>query len=129
VLSIVRWNWRQPDWPNFVYDATRLRGREDQFLKGAGILVGVMAHLDADDRQKLSIELMAQEAVDSSAIEGEILDRASVQSSVAKHLGFKADHRRANAAEAGLQNSWRISSAAIASRSAMPCCSIGTPYS
>ena len=97
----MRWNWQQPDWPNFAYDATRLRGREDQFLKGAGILVGVMAHLDANDRQTLSIELMAPEDVDSSAIEGEILDRASVQSSVAKHLGIKADHRRANAAEAG----------------------------
>ncbi|WP_374593604.1 Fic family protein [Sphingosinicella sp.] len=95
------WNWQQPDWPNFAYDVKRLRSREDKFLKGAGILVGVMAHLDSDDRQNLSIELMAQEAVDSSAIEGEILDRASVQSSVAKHLGIKADHRRANAAEAG----------------------------
>lgn len=97
----MRWNWQQSDWPHFAYDAMRLRSREDQFLKGAGFLVGVMAHLDADDRQNLSIELMAQEAVDSSAIEGEILDRASVQSSVAKHLGIKADHRRANAAEAG----------------------------
>lgn len=97
----MRWNWQQPDWPNFAYDPRRLRSREDQFLKGAGVLVGVMAHLDADDRQNLSIELMAQEAVDSSAIEGEILDRASVQSSVAKHLGIKTDHRRVNAAEAG----------------------------
>lgn len=97
----MRWNWQQPDWPNFTYDVKRLRSSEDKFLKGAGILVGVMAHLDSDDRQNLSIELMAQEAVDSSAIEGEILDRASVQSSVAKHLGIKADHRRANAAEAG----------------------------
>ncbi|MEV4932164.1 Fic family protein [Sphingobium sp. LMA1-1-1.1] len=97
----MRWNWQQPDWPNFAYDAKRLRSREDRFLKGAGVLVGVMAHLDSDDRQNLTIELMAQEAVDSSAIEGEILDRASVQSSVAKHLGIKADHRRANAAEAG----------------------------
>lgn len=97
----MRWNWQQPDWPNFAYDAKRLRSREDQFLKGAGILVGAMSHLDADDRQNLSIELLAQEAVDSSAIEGEILDRASVQSSVARHLGIVADHRRANAAEAG----------------------------
>jgi Fic family protein len=97
----MRWNWQQPDWPNFAYDAKRLRSREDQFLKGAGILVGAMSHLHANDRQNLSIELLAQEAVDSSAIEGEILDRASVQSSVAKHLGIAADHRRANAAEAG----------------------------
>lgn len=97
----MRWNWQQPDWPNFAYDAKRLRSREDQFLKGAGILVGAISHLHADDRQNLSIELLSQEAVDSSAIEGEILDRASVQSSVAKHLGITADHRRANAAEAG----------------------------
>ena len=97
----MRWNWQRPDWPNFAYDAQRLRSRENQLLKGAGILVGVISHLDVEDRQNLSIELMAQEAVDSSAIEGEILDRASVQSSVAKHLGIKADHRRANAAEAG----------------------------
>ena len=69
----MRWNWQQSDWPNFAYDATYLRSREDRFLKGAGMLVGVMAHLDADDRQNLSIELIAQEAVDSSAIEGEIL--------------------------------------------------------
>lgn len=97
----MRWNWQQPDWPNFVYDAQRIRSREDRFLKGAGVLVGVLSHLNAGDRQNLSVELMAQEAVESSAIEGEILDRASVQSSVAKHLGIKADHRRANAAEAG----------------------------
>src|SRR3546814_16435214 len=31
----------------------------------------------------------------------EILDRASVQSSLARHLGFAADQRRASAAEAG----------------------------
>ena len=97
----MRWNWQQADWPNFAYDAKRLRSREDRFLKGAGILVGVMAHLEAGDRQTLSVELMVQEAIDSSAIEGEILDRASVQSSVAKYLGIKVDHRRANAAEAG----------------------------
>lgn len=63
--------------------------------------MGSMAHLADEDRQSLTISLIAQEAVDSSAIEGEVLDRASVQSSVARHLGIKADQRRANAAEAG----------------------------
>ena len=61
---------------------------EDRFLKGAGVTVGTMAHLADTDRDSLTISLIAQEAVDSSAIEGEILDRASVQSSVAKHLGM-----------------------------------------
>ncbi|WP_199556456.1 Fic family protein [Sandaracinobacteroides hominis] len=97
----MRWNWQQPDWPQFTYDAEALRLQEQQFLKGAGIVLGAMAHLDGEDRQGLMIAMIAEEAVDSSAIEGEFLDRASVQSSVAQHLGIKADVRRASAAEAG----------------------------
>jgi Fic family protein len=95
------WNWQQSDWPKFSYDPARLRSLEDRFLHGAGVAVGAMAHLGEDDRAGLTISLIAQEAVDTSAIEGEVLDRASVQSSVARHLGIKADQRRASAAEAG----------------------------
>ena len=69
--------------------------------KGSGVVIGALHHLDADARDGLTIELISQEVVDSSAIEGEILDRASVQSSLARHLGFAADQRRASAAEAG----------------------------
>src|SRR3546814_239923 len=73
----------------------------DLFLKGSGVVIGALHHLDAGKRDGLTIELISQEVVDSSAIEGEILDRASVQSSLARHLGFAADQRRASAAEAG----------------------------
>jgi Fic family protein len=97
----MRWNWQLPDWPNFRFDADRIRAREAQFLKGSGVVIGSLHHLDEGERDGLTIELMSQEAVDSSAIEGEILDRASVQSSLAKHLGFAADQRRASPAEAG----------------------------
>ena len=97
----MRWNWQQTDWPNFSYEAARLRSAEEQFLKGAGVVVGAMHHLDGDQKQGLTIDLISQEVVDSSAIEGEVLDRASVQSSLAKHLGLAADQRKANAAEAG----------------------------
>jgi len=100
--SILRWNWQLTDWPNFAYDAARLRPLEDRFLKGAGVAVGAMTHLPESDRNGLTISLIAQEAVDSSAIEGEILDRASVQSSIANYLGIAAEQRRANAAEAGI---------------------------
>ncbi|SLJ99283.1 Mg2+-importing ATPase [Novosphingobium mathurense] len=60
-----------------------------------------MEHLEQQDREQLTIAMIAQEAVDSSSIEGEVLDRASVQSSIARHLGIKADAPRASAAEAG----------------------------
>lgn len=95
------WNWQQPDWPDFAYDPAALQAAEERFLKSAGIVVGAMLHVHDEQKQEFTIELIAQETVDSSAIEGEVLDRASVQSSLAKHLGLRADHRRANAAEAG----------------------------
>jgi Fic family protein len=97
----MRWNWQLSDWPNFGFDPTRLRAAEERFLKGSGVVVGTMHHLDGDARQGLVIELISQEMVESSAIEGEVLDRASVQSSIARQLGFVADKRRSNPAEAG----------------------------
>ncbi|WOE74660.1 Fic family protein [Alterisphingorhabdus coralli] len=97
----MQWNWQQPDWPNFDYDAAALQAAEERFLKGAGVVVGAMLHADGEEKDALTIELIAQETVDSSAIEGEVLDRASVQSSLARHMGIRAEHRRANAAETG----------------------------
>jgi len=97
----MRWNWQLPDWPDFRFDAERIRASEEQFLKGSGVVIGTLHHLDDDERNGLTIELISQEIVDSSAIEGEILDRDSVQSSLARHMGFAADQRRASAAEAG----------------------------
>lgn len=97
----MRWNWQLPDWPDFRFDAERIRAAEEQFLKGSGVVIGALHHLDPEARDGLTIELISQEVVDSSAIEGEILDRDSVQSSLARHLGFAADQRRASAAEAG----------------------------
>jgi Fic family protein len=95
------WNWQRSDWPDFTYDASPLRVAEERFLKGAGVIVGTMLHLDGDARQGIAIALISQEMVDSSAIEGEVLDRASVQSSLARQLGFASDQRRSNPAEAG----------------------------
>lgn len=95
------WNWQLSDWPQFTFDPVPLADGEARFLKGAGVVVGSMHHLDGKTRHGLIIELISQEMVDSSAIEGEVLDRASVQSSIARQLGFAADKRRSNPAEAG----------------------------
>ncbi len=95
------WNWQLSDWPHFTFDPVRLADAEARFLKGAGVVIGSMHHLDGETRQGLVIDLISQEMVDSSAIEGEVLDRVSVQSSIARKLGFAADKRRSNPAEAG----------------------------
>lgn len=96
------WNWQQKDWPRFSWDEQRLRKAEALFVEGAGVAIGVSKHLSAAERSDLSVELMSYEAVDTSAIEGETLDRDSVQSSIRKHLGLASDQRQIKPAEAGI---------------------------
>jgi len=96
------WNWQQPDWPNFFWDEARLRKAEQHFLVGAGVFAGTLKHLPQSDQEQLTIEAMSTEAVTSSEIEGEILDRASVQSSIRRQLGLAADKRRIAPAEEGI---------------------------
>jgi Fic family protein len=73
------WNWQQPDWPEFTYDRAALEPLERRFLLQSGELVGACKHIRADDQETLKIELISDEAVKTSEIEGEILNRDSVQ--------------------------------------------------
>jgi len=101
-LSLMLWNWQQPDWPNFTWDRTRLAQAERQFLIGAGTLVGAVKHLDVEEHDQITVEAISNEALTTSEIEGEILDRASVQSSIRRQLGLATDNRRVGPAERGI---------------------------
>src|SRR5437016_14549948 len=96
------WNWQQPDWPNFTWDKTRLAQAEQQFLIGAGTLVGAVKHLGVDEHNQITVEAISTEALTTSEIEGEILDRASVQSSIRRQLGLATDERRVRPVERGI---------------------------
>ena len=96
------WNWQRRDWPNFSWDANRLRKAEQHFLLGSGTLTGTVKHLRAEDQQQLTIEAISTEALTTSEIEGDILDRVSVQSSIRRQLGLATDHRRVKPAEQGI---------------------------
>lgn len=96
------WNWQQPDWPRFSWRADRLAKAEQQFLLGAGAIHGAVSHLDSENRDHLTVQAMSEEAVTTSEIEGEVLDRASVQSSIRRALGLSADAGRASLAEQGI---------------------------
>jgi Fic family protein len=96
------WNWQQEEWPCFVWDERKLARAETLFAEGAGVAIGTAKHLSESERQNITVDLMSHEAVNTSAIEGETLDRDSVQSSIRKHLGMAGDHRRAKPAEAGI---------------------------
>jgi Fic family protein len=98
----MRWNWEKPDWPNFRWEAGRIAAAEERFLKAAGVVVGAAKHLDEGEHGRLIVETMSREAVTTSQIEGDVLDRASVQSSIQRQLGLSADKRRVAPAEEGV---------------------------
>ncbi|MBA8845726.1 Fic family protein [Ochrobactrum sp. RH1CCR137] len=96
------WNWTQPDWPHFHYDASALVALEQRFLLSSGEVIGAVRHINPDERDRLRIELLSDEAVKTSAIEGETLDRLSVQSSLRRQLGLDTDRRSVQPREHGI---------------------------
>jgi Fic family protein len=96
------WNWEQPDWPNFAYDSRVLEPLETQFLLRSGEFIGAFKHVGPEDQSTLRIELISDEAVKTSEIEGAILDRDGVQSSLRHQLGLGTDHQRVPSAERGI---------------------------
>ena len=96
------WNWKKKAWPNFEYDLTRFSSFEKRFLHTSGLLDGSLKHIDNQEDESLKLELLIDEALYTSEIEGEILNRDSLKSSIRKHLGLKTDMRRVPPAEEGI---------------------------
>src|SRR5918996_1494713 len=97
-----RWNWQQDDWPRFRFDKTTLEEREAKFLLQSGLLLGALLHMRDDDKSALTVDLISNEALKTSEIEGEYLNRESVQSSIRRNFGLDTDARRIPLAEQGI---------------------------
>lgn len=97
----MRWNWQLPDWRKFRFENISLREAESRFLKQAGVILGAMQHLDQDIHQQLVLQLILQETMENSAIEGEALDRANVQLSLARQLKLARIRQHLTPAETG----------------------------
>lgn len=69
---------------------------------GAGVLIGTVKHLGSTELEQLTVDEMSLEALTTSEIEGEFLNRGSIQSSIKRQLGLAADSRRVAPAEQGI---------------------------
>jgi Fic family protein len=78
----MRWIWQQSDWPDFRYDKLALEHRELEFRLNSERLAGSFDALPIASQEDATIDLMLSEAIKTSAIEGEDLDRESVRSSL-----------------------------------------------
>lgn len=97
----MKWNWQREDWPNWRFESNALQAMEQDFLLGSGRLAGAWLHLSSSHQDQLKVNLLSDEAMKSSEIEGEVLDRASVQSSVRRQFGLQATHKT-KPAESGI---------------------------
>ncbi len=98
----MKWNWQKSTWPNFTYKNRCLDDLEAQFLRWSGIFLGTIKHLKNEDKVALTVEFLSTEAVKTSAIEGEILNRDSVQSSIRRHFGLSSPAKKIPPAEQGI---------------------------
>jgi Fic family protein len=96
------WNWQQPDWPRFTYDSVALEPLERQFLLHSGEFLGAYRHVGAGERDTLRIELISDEALKTSEIEGEYLNRGSLQTSLRQQFGLTTERQSVPAAERGI---------------------------
>ena len=82
--------WQQDDWPQFRYDMAALVQLLGEVRKLQGRLLGHTEYLDHEASTATQLDALVQEAIETSAIEGESLNHASVRSSAARRLGLEA---------------------------------------
>ncbi len=101
-MAYKTWNWSQKNWPYFSYDKEELEKLEFQFSKNTGVVLGAIKHIKGISKDELLVEILSNEALKTSEIEGEILNRESVQSSIKKNLGLTTNIKKTPPAEFGI---------------------------
>lgn len=80
--------WQQTDWPTWSYDATTLSILLANAHQAQGRLLGKMQSLGFGVQQQTSLQVLTDDVLKTSEIEGEFLRPELVRSSVAKRLGI-----------------------------------------
>ncbi len=77
------------DWPHFRWEGKRLGELLAAVRHRQGRLLGRMEHLGLKLRAEAALQSLTEEVVKSSEIEGEVLNRDQVRSSLARRLGVQ----------------------------------------
>lgn len=80
--------WQRPSWPQFRWDHAALLKPLGQCRFQQGALLAQMRELRLEVREEARAEVLIEEALKTSEIEGERLDPGAVRSSVARRLGL-----------------------------------------
>lgn len=80
--------WQNNEWPYFTYDLTKFNRPLQEIRYQQGLLEGISKGLSKEHLLEMQSETLALDALTTSEIEGEILSRDSVRSSIFKKLGL-----------------------------------------
>ena len=94
------WNWELPEWPHFSYDPEAIAEQEKKFLLNMGSALGILKTIDEEEYKHFIVEILSVEGQESFKIEGELLDRESLQSSIRRHFGLPSTQKKGGEKEA-----------------------------
>jgi Fic family protein len=80
------------DWPKFIWQEKIIMKMISEVRLEQGILLGKMFDLGFGFRDQVLLQVLTEDVVKSSEIEGEKLDLEQVRSSIAKRLGIDIEH-------------------------------------
>jgi len=80
--------WEHKDWPRLTWESGPLLPLVSQARKAQGKILAKVIGLGFELGGQAQADILTEEAIKTSAIEGERLNRESVRSSVARHLGL-----------------------------------------
>jgi Fic family protein len=83
-----KWIWQHSKWPNFYYDINVIASDMIDASRLIGALEVMCKSLNEHDLLEASEKILSDDAIETSAIEGEMLQRSSVRSSIRKKLGL-----------------------------------------
>ena len=86
--QLMSYNWQRKDWPDFSCDLASLEASLLIFSERMGRTRGLLEGLSEDEQTASVIDMMVAEAVKTSEIEGEMISRADVMSSIKNNLGL-----------------------------------------
>jgi len=84
-----RWIWEHDEYPNFTYDIKKLAPLIEKVSQEQGYLIAMTKVMNQDNIDLTQLDALMSEAINTSAIEGEILNRDSVKASIKRKLGFE----------------------------------------
>lgn len=88
------WNWELPNWPKFSYNSEQISKKDRKFLLSIGSAFAFLKNIEEREYNQFVVEILSWEGLESSRIEGEILDRESFQSSVKQHFGLNTKQKQ-----------------------------------